>query len=87
MSPRRICITVLVIAAAAPVASASARPVDLQGIHRRATVADLPDRSPAPRDDAFPWLEVAGVPGLVAVAGLGASTARRRRRATLSAPA
>jgi hypothetical protein len=53
------------------------------GMHHRITTADL-DR-PAPpaahqsAHDGFPWLETAGVAGLVVVAGAG--TARRRRRA------
>jgi hypothetical protein len=84
MSTRRLLPAALIVAAALP-ATAAARPVDTAGINRRVTTADLDRPAPAPRD-RFPWLEAAGLAGLVAAAGAGASTARRRR-IRASAPA
>jgi hypothetical protein len=88
MSNRRILPAVLLAAALLPVPAASAMPVDRHGVHHRATTADV-DRTataPAPTVEPagheFPWIEVAGLAGLVTAAGAGAMSARRR-----SAPA
>jgi hypothetical protein len=61
-------------------------PVDRHGVNHRATTADVdrpaPVTMPEPTGHEFPWIEVAGLAGLVTVAGAGARSARRR-----SAPA
>jgi hypothetical protein len=82
---RSLLLAALIVAALLPAAPAVAMlpdgPPGLQGIHHRATTADLDRRQPTPATppmDGFPWLDAAG---LVVVAGASAAALARTRRA------